>query len=219
MERNLLKLSNILLPAVIDTFYMVFFTMLLSTIIGFVLANILYLTDKGGLRPNKFLYNIINTFVNIVRSFPFIILVVAMMPFTRTLTGSVIGRTSALVPLTISGVATVSRLLENSFREVDGTLVEAIKSFGATDLQVMREIVMPEAMPAVILNLTVAIVGIIGTTSAAGTVGAGGLGSAAINYGYNSFDSVIMYGTVVVIIIIVQIAQWTGNLIYKKSLR
>ncbi|MDK7195246.1 methionine ABC transporter permease [Aerococcus urinae] len=219
MEASLVKLSAILGPSVFDTAYMVFFTMILSTALGFVIAVALYYTDKEGLIPNALIYSILDVFINIVRSFPFIILVVAVIPLTRGIVGGVIGRTAALVPLTISGTATVARLLENSFREVGRPLIEAIRSFGASDYQIMKEVVLVEAAPLVIVNLTVAIIGIIGTTSAAGTVGAGGLGSVAINYGYNSFDSVIMYGTVLVIILIVHCAQFVGNYLYKQSLR
>lgn len=213
------KLNRIILPAIGETFYMVGITTFFSVIFGFILATILYATDEKGLRPSPVLNNITSFIVNIIRSFPFVILVVALIPFTRSIVGTVIGNTAALVPLIITGTALMTRLYESSFREIDYELVEAVKSFGATDFQILKNVIFVEAVPSLISGLTVAIVSILSYTAAAGAVGAGGLGSVAMTYGYSSFDDTIMYGTVVVLVIIVQIIQMIGNSLYKRSQR
>lgn len=219
MGRSLEKLSKIVGPALGETIYLVLVTQLLSVVLGFILATIIYLTKEDGLWPNKMINNILSFFVNIVRSFPFIILVVSIIPFTRMIVGTVIGNRAALVPLTISATALNTRMIENSFNEVDYEVVKAVKSFGANNMQIMREAVFPESVPAVISSLTVSTINVLNTTAIAGSLGAGGLGSVAINFGYHTFDNVIMYGIVIILICIVQIFQMFSQKIYKKSLR
>lgn len=216
MNKSFARFTRIIVPGFVDTLFMIVCTMTLATIFGFIIATILYLTDKNGLKPNKVIHTTINTLVNTIRSFPFIILVVSLMPLTRKLVGTAIGRQAALVPLTIAATCFVSRIIESSFKEVDYKLIEAVKSFGASDFQIMREVVLVESIPSIVSGLTVSVVSILGTTAAAGAVGAGGLGSVAIDYGYNSFDDTIMYGTVLVLIVLVQTIQAIGNKIYRK---
>lgn len=219
MDYSVRKLFKIVGPALFETFFMVFVTLLIAIIFGFILSTLLYISDERGLRPNKFINGIVGLIVNVIRSFPFVILVVALIPLTRAICGTVIGNVAALVPLTISATSLVTRLIESSFREVDRSKVEAVQSFGATTFQIMKEVVLTESIPSIVSNLTVATLSILSMTAAAGAVGAGGLGSVAINYGYASFDDVIMYGTVIVLVIVVQLLQKFGNRLYKATLR
>ncbi|MBP2626621.1 MAG: metI2 [Firmicutes bacterium] len=208
-------LHTILVPEFLKTLYMVISATVLSTIIGMLLAVILIITYKEGLKPNKYIYEILTTFINIVRSFPFIILIVAIIPVTRAIVGSSIGEKAAIIPLTIAGAPFIARIIEGSLREVDKELIEAVKSFGATNFQIIFKVMLPEAVPSVISGITLAIISILGCTAMAGAVGAGGLGAIAITYGYANFDNTIMYGTVCVLIILVQIIQSIGNFLYK----
>jgi len=187
----------------------------LSSVIGSMLAIILIITYKDGLKPNKYVYQILDTIINIVRSFPFIILLVAIIPFTRAIVGTSIGEKAAIVPLTIAGAPFVARIIEGSLREVDKDLIEAAKSFGASNFQIIFKIMIPEAVPSVISGVTLAIISILGCTAMAGAVGAGGLGAVSITYGYANFDNTIMYGTVLFLIILVQAIQSLGNFLYK----
>lgn len=209
-------LSKIVVPELTRTLYMVITASILSSLFGFVLAIILILTDKDGLRPNKYIYQLFDTCINIVRSFPFIILIVAIIPLTRAIVGTSIGENAAIVPLTIAGAPFIARLIEGSLKEVDRGLIEAANSFGASDLQIIFKIMIKESIPSIISSITLGIVSILGATAMAGAVGAGGLGAIALTYGYQSFNDAIMYGTVFVLILVVQAIQTAGNLLYKK---
>ena len=211
-----LFLQQILLPALKDTLYMVVTSTILASIIGFVLAIILFVTDKDGLRPNKYIYKILDIVINILRSFPFIILIVAIIPFTRFIVGTSIGETAAIVPLTIASAPFIARIIESALKEVDKGLIEAAKSFGASNMQIIFKVVVKEAMPSIISGITLSIISIIGYSAMAGAVGANGLGKVAITYGYTRFDNKVMFYTVVVLIIVVQLIQTVGNVLYKK---
>lgn len=219
MSRDPMELiSQIVMPAFWDTLYMVIMATVISTIIGFFIGIILYVTDKDGLRPNANLYKVLDVIVNMIRSFPFIILVVSIIPITRAIVGTSIGKNAAIVPLVIAGSPFIARLIEGSLKDVDKGLVEAGKSFGASDTQIIFKIMVKEAIPTIINNITFAAVSILGTTAMAGTVGAGGLGAIAISYGYQNFNDVIMYGTVIILIVLVQVIQLIGRKIYRKTL-
>ena len=211
-----LFLQQILLPALKDTLYMVITSTILASIIGFVLAIILFVTDKDGLKPNKYIYKILDIVINILRSFPFIILIVAIIPFTRFIVGTSIGETAAIVPLTIASAPFIARIIESALKEVDKGLIEAAKSFGASNMQIIFKVVVKEAMPSIISGITLSIISIIGYSAMAGAVGANGLGKVAITYGYIRFDNKVMFYTVVLLIIVVQIIQSIGNVLYKK---
>lgn len=196
---------------------MVIIATVLSTFFGFVLAITLTVTDKDGLKPNRAIYRFLDFIINIVRSFPFIILIVAILPLTRLVVGTSIGVNAAIVPLVIAASPFLARLIEGSLNEVDKGLIEAAKSFGASDMQIIFKIMIKEAVPSLISVITVAVINILGATAMAGAVGAGGLGAVALAYGYQSFNEVVMYGTVFVLIILVQIIQLSGNFLYKKA--
>ena len=207
--------SEIVLPSLGATLYMVIIATILSTILGFILAIMLIVTDEDGLKPNKPFYNVLNTVINTIRSFPFIILLVSIIPLTRTIVGTSIGATAAIVPLTVAASPFVARLIETSLKEVDDALIEAAKSFGATDIQIIYKIMIKESIPSITSNITIAIINILGTTAMAGAVGAGGLGAVALIFGYPNFNKTIMYSTVLVLVILVQAIQFAGNSVYK----
>ncbi|WP_270839290.1 methionine ABC transporter permease [Peptacetobacter hiranonis] len=209
-------LSKLFLGALGETLYMTLVPTVLATIIGFVMAVILVLTKPNGLSPNKTVNSIVGFIVNILRSFPFIILMIAMIPLTRVIVGTSIGETAAIVPITIGSAPFIARVIESALNEVDEGLIEAARSFGATKSQIIWKVMVKEAMPSIISGITLSIISILGCTAMAGAVGAGGFGKVAMVYGYRSFDDNVMAYTVVALAILVQIIQSLGNLIYKK---
>ena len=211
--------ESILLPAIEETLIMTFFSTLFAIIIGFIPAIIMIITAPDGLKPNKVIYSILDGIINILRSLPFIILMVVLVPFTRTIVGTTIGVKGAIVPLTISAAPFVARVIESALREVDKGVIEAARSFGASNTQIIFKVMLKEAMPSIILGITLTVISIVGYSAMAGAIGGGGLGSAAINYGYNRFDNQIMFYTVVVLIVFVQVLQSLGNFIYKKQVK
>ena len=207
---------KIIIPALVKTLYMVLATTVSATALGFILAVIIVVTDKDGLRPNKYINEALSTLVNVVRSFPFIILMVTIIPFTRLVMGTSIGEKAAIVPLTVAAAPFVARIIENALKEVDKSLIEVARSFGASDMQIIFKIMVVEAVPAITSGITLAVISILGASAVAGIVGAGGLGAVALTYGYQNFNDKVMYGTVLVIIILVQMIQTSGNLLYRK---
>ena len=216
MEKFLSFFTDILIEALGQTIYMVGISTILATLIGFILAIILVVTDDGGLKPNKIINSILGFIVNTLRSFPFIILVVAIIPLTRAIVGKSIGETAALVPLTIGAAPFIARVIEGALKEVDKGLIEAAKSFGASDFQIIFKVMVKEAMPSIISGITLSIISIIGYSAMAGAVGAGGVGAVALTYGYQRFDNAVMTYTVITLIVIVQLLQGAGNLAYRK---
>ena len=217
MKTNFLEfVETILLEALGQTLYMTIIATVLATIIGFIIAIILVVTDEKGLRPNKQINTVLGAIINTVRSFPFIILIVAIIPFTRMIVGTSIGVDAALVPLTIGAAPFIARVIESALKEVDGGLIEAAKSFGASDFQIIFKVMIKEALPSIVSGITLSTISILGYTAMAGSVGAGGLGAVALTYGHQRFDTQAMIYTVVTLIIIVQLIQYLGNLAYKK---
>ncbi len=209
-------MSEILIEGFNKTIIMVFFSTLFSVILGFIPAIALIVTAPNGLRPNKGVYKTLDTIINILRGFPFLILMVAIMPFTKLLVGKSIGTTAAIVPLTIAAAPFVARIIESALKEVDPGVVEAAKSFGASNIQIIFRVMLKEAVPSIISGLTLTIISIIGYSAMAGTVGAGGLGDLAVRYGYQRYQTDVMIVTVVILVIIVQVLQSLGNHLYKK---
>lgn len=209
-------MSEILIPAFNKTIAMVFFSTLFSLILGFIPAIILVVTAPNGLNPNKIIYRVLDTIINILRGFPFLILMVAIIPFTKLIVGKSIGTPAAIVPLTIAAAPFVARIIESSLKEVDPGVVEAAKSFGASNTQIIFKVMLKEAVPSIISGLTLTIISIIGYSAMAGTVGGGGLGDVAIRYGYQRYQTDVMIVTVIILIIIVQALQSIGNYLYKK---
>jgi D-methionine transport system permease protein len=209
-------IKEVLLPALLQTLYMTAVSTVFSVIIGFVLAVILVITDEKGLEPNKTIYGILDLVINILRSFPFIILMISIFPLTKLIVGHTIGTTAAIVPLTIGAAPFAARVIEGALKEVDPGIIEASKSFGASTLQIVFKIMIKEAMPSIIMGITLTVISLIGYSAMAGAIGGGGLGDVAIKYGYYRFKTDIMIYTVIILIILVQLIQWAGNVIYNK---
>lgn len=207
------------LQAMVDTFYMVGFSLLVGSIIGIPLGILLVITRPSGIIENKFVYKTLNPIINMVRSLPFIILLVAIIPFTRLIVGTSIGTPAAIVPLIIYVAPFIARLVENSILEVDEGIIEAAESMGATPMQTIWYFLLPEALGSLILSLTTATISLLSATAMAGAVGGGGIGDLAVSYGYERFDSFIMLVTVIVLIIIVQLLQSIGNWLAAKVRR
>lgn len=205
------------LQAIIDTLYMVGMSLFIGSLIGIPLGIALVVTRPGGIVRNKLLYSILNPVINIIRSVPFIILMVAIIPFTRIVVGSSIGTNAAIVPLIIFISPFIARLVENSLLEVGQGIIEAAESMGATPFQIIWYFLLPEAFGSLILSITTATIGLIGATAMAGTVGGGGVGDIAIVYGYQRFDTVAMVSTVIILIIFVQGIQSSGNILARKA--
>ena len=206
----------IIVPAFFDTLKMLLISGFISTILGFVFGVILIVTEKGGLYENVVINRILDFIVNTIRSFPFIILMVSIIPFTRLIVGSSIGDTAALVPLTVACTPFMARIFQNSFKEVDPALIEAAQSFGASKWQIVIKVMLKESVPSIISGLCLAIINLLGATAMAGAVGAGGLVAVALTYGYQNFNQQIMYSICAILIVLVAIIQYFGDWIYKK---
>ncbi|MBE6123459.1 MAG: ABC transporter permease [Solobacterium sp.] len=206
----------IVLNASRQTLYMVFWSTLLSVILGFIPAIILTLTAPDGLKPNKPVYETISLIVNIFRSFPFIILLVILIPFTRMIVGKAIGTTASIVPLTVSAIPYIARVFETSLRETDPGVIEAARSFGASDLQIFFRVYIKESIPRMLNGVILLIISLIGYSAMAGTVGGGGIGDVAIRYGYQQYKTDYLIVSSIILIIFVQAIQMIGNHIYKK---
>ncbi|MDF3299760.1 methionine ABC transporter permease [Streptomyces tropicalis] len=194
-----------------DTLYMVGWSTLFAVVGGLPLGLLLVLTDRGGLLQNLPANKVLGQVVNVARSMPFIILMVALMTFTRSITGTTIGREAAIVPLAIGAVPFFARLVETAVREVDGGLVEAVQSMGGNTWTVVRKVLVPESLPSLISSTTTTIVALIGYSAMAGTVGAGGLGDIAIRYGYQRFETQLMWITVAILAVVISVIQFAGD--------
>ena len=205
------EMQPLLSQACWDTLYMVGWSTLIAIVFGLPLGVLLVLTDRGGLLQNAFVNKVIGQIVNIVRSMPFIILMVALMGFTRAIVGTTIGREAAIVPLAIGAIPFFARLVETSVREVDSGLIEAVQSMGGNTWTVVRKVLVPESLPSLISATTTTIVAIIGYTAMAGTVGAGGLGDLAIRYGYQRFETSMMWTIVAILAVVIAVIQFAGD--------
>lgn len=209
-------LVQLVSPAVGETFYMVIVSTLLAYLLGLPLGIILVITSPGHISPNPWVERTLGTLINMLRSAPFIILLVAFIPFTRLLVGTSIGTTAAIIPLVISAAPFVARVVENSLKEVPYGVIEAALSMGASPLQIIRKVLLPEAKASLILGVAITTISIIGYTAMAGAVGGGGLGDLAIQYGYNRFRTDIMVVTVIILVAIVQGLQSLGTALARK---
>ena len=201
----------LLTKALGETVYMVAVSMAIATALGVPLGVLLNVTSAGQILESPALNRIIGSIVNAIRSIPFIILMVAIIPFTRFLVGTAIGTTAAMVPLVIASVPFIGRQVETSLKEVPYGLIEAAQSMGATPLQIITKVLLPESMPSIVAQLTTVIIALVGESAMAGAIGGGGLGDLAIRYGYQRFRPDIMLATVVILIVLVQLVQFAGN--------
>ena len=199
-----------------ETVYMVVVSMIVATIIGVPLGVLLHTTSKGQILESPAVNRVVGAIGNAVRSIPFIILLVAIIPFTRLLVGTAIGTTAAMVPLVIAAIPFIGRQVETSLKEVPFGLVEAAQSMGATPAQIIWKVLLPESMSSIVAQLTTVIISLVGESAMAGAVGGGGLGDLAIRYGYQRFRPEIMLATVIILIVLVQLVQFVGNTLAKR---
>ncbi len=210
-------ITNLLFKSLAETLYMLSVSAIISAIIGIPLGILLVVTEKNGILVCPVLNKPLAFAINMVRSIPFIILMVAIIPFTRMVAGTSIGTTAAIVPLTIAAIPYTARMVETSIREIPFGLIEAAESMGASPYQIIKKVLIPEALPSIIENMTVVIVSLIGSSAMAGTIGGGGLGDLAIRYGYQRFQADVMIATIIVLIIIVQLIQFIGSTWSRKT--
>ncbi|MGI4984902.1 MAG: methionine ABC transporter permease [Janthinobacterium lividum] len=210
------QMYDLFLSSFWETLIMVGISGLIGAALGIPLGIVLYLTDRRGVLSNRAVYGSLGIVVNAVRSTPFIILLVAVIPFTRLLVGSSIGTAAAVVPLTIAAAPFVARLVETALREVDHGLIEAAQSMGATTGQIVFKVLLPEALPGIIAGLTLTFVSLVGYSAMAGAIGGGGLGDLGIRYGYQRFLPEVMLVVVLILIVFVQAVQSLGDLLVRR---
>ena len=221
-EANVNLLQSILreesLSALWQTFYMTFLPTIIAFVIGLPLGILLVTGEEGGIRPiSKGVMKILNVIINLLRSVPFLILLVVVLPISRFVVGTTVGTPAIIIPLAIAAFPFVARLVETSIREVDKGVVEAAQAMGASPWQIVWKVLVPEAKPALLSNFVVALITIFGYGAMAGIVGGGGIGAIAINYGYYRRRELVLYAAVIVLIIFVQIMQSAGNALIRKS--
>lgn len=200
-----------------QTLYMTIVSTLIAYIIGLPLGILLILTQKGGIVEKPILYRILDIIVNVLRSIPFLILLIAVIPLTRLITGTTIGTNATVVPLVIAAFPFIARMVESSLKEVNPGIIEAAEAMGATPWQIVIRVLLPESLPSLIVGAAISITTILGYSAMAGIVGGGGLGDIAIRYGYYRYQTDIMVVTVVLLVVVVQLFQEIGNLLAKKE--
>lgn len=207
---------NMILVGVLETLLMVVVATIFGYLFGLPLGICLYISDKDGIKPNKVLYRILDFIVNIGRSIPFLILLILIIPLTKLIVGKPYGTVATIVPLTVSAIPFIGRMVESSLKEVDKGVIEAAESMGASTLQIIFKVLLVEARPSLINGATICLGTILGYSAMAGTVGGGGLGDIAIRYGYYRYQTDIMIVTVVIIVVLVQLFQYIGNMLAIK---
>lgn len=210
------KMIQLLITGIGETLYMVVISTVTAYVFGIPLGVIMYITDKKGICRNRVINLVVGVIINIIRSVPFLILLVAILPFTRLVVGTTIGPTATIVPLIVAAIPFVARMVESSLKEVDGGVIEAAKAMGSSNFQIITRVLLPEAKPSLLVGLTIAITTILGYSAMAGFTGGGGLGAIATNYGYYRYQKDVMLITVAVLVIIVQIFQEAGIRIVNK---
>lgn len=210
------EMIELLIKSFWETGYMVVASTVLASLIGIPLGIILTVTRNGHILPNAVINSVLGVIVNATRSTPFIILMVAIIPLTRMLVGSSIGTTAAIVPLTISAAPFIARVIESSLLEIDHGVIEAAQSMGASPMQIIYKVLLPESLHSIVLGITLAVIALIGYSAMAGVLGGGGLGDLAIRYGYQRFQPDVIIVTVVILILMVQLIQFIGDTLSKK---
>lgn len=208
------QMWSLVLTSTIQTIQMVFFSTIFSLLLGLPLGVILHVTgseEHGGIRPMPLFNNIIGRIVNVLRSFPFIILMILLIPLSRIIVGTSIGTKATIVPLSIAAAPFVARIIESALKEVDPGVVQAARAMGSTNWQIIRKVLIPEALPALVSGITLTIINLIGYSAMAGAIGGGGLGDLAIRYGYQRFRPSYMVAAVIVILVMVELVQVIGD--------
>lgn len=205
-------------PATLQTLAMVLFSTFFSILIGFPLGVLLNTTNKYGITPKPSLNSILSRIIDVLRSFPFVILMVVMIPVTRAIVGTAIGTAGATLPLSIAAAPFVARITETALNEVNPSVIQAAKAMGSTNWQIIRKVLIPEAMPSVISGLTLTVINLISYSAMAGTVGGGGLGTVAVNHGYYRYNTPVLLTSVVIIIFMVVLVQFAGTRLTNKMM-
>ena len=213
MSNSVLQL---LWSGTLETLYMTLVSSAIAYVFGIPLGVLVYVSDSGGICQNRVIHTITGTVINIVRSVPFLILLVAILPFTRLVVGTTIGSAATIVPLVVAAIPFVARMVESSLKEVHAGVIEAAKAMGSSPLQIVYKVILTEAKPSLLVGSTIAVSTILGYSAMAGFVGGGGLGAIAINYGYYRYQSETMLLTVALLVIIVQVFQETGIWLVRK---
>jgi len=208
-------LVDMLSKATVETLYMVGLTTLIGLLIGFPLGVLLVVSDKGNIISLPKLNKVLGSIINVIRSLPEIILIIILLPLARIIVGTTLGTNAAIVSLSIGSAPFLARIIENSLKEVTHGKIEAALAVGASPFQIIAKVLIPEALPSLVRGITIGIISIVGFTAIAGAIGAGGLGSTAIRFGYQRFRTDILFATVVVLVILVQLLQFTGDHIAK----
>lgn len=196
---------------VLETIYMVFFSTLFASILGFPLGILLVITERGNIWEKPFFNKVLNSIINVLRSIPFIILMLLVFPLSKILVGTRIGTTATIVPLSVAAAPFVARLIESSLREVDKGVIESSLAMGANPYEIVTKVLLPESLPSIVSGITIAIINLIGYSAMAGAIGGGGLGDLAIRYGHYKYQYDVMYISVIIIVILVQVVQFVGN--------
>lgn len=207
---------DLIWTATLETLRMVGIAMVITIPLGLLLGVLLLLTARGAPLQQPVVNRLLGLIVDVGRSVPFIILLVALIPFTRAVVGTTIGTTAAIVPLTVATIPFFARIVEVSLREVPRGLIEAAQSAGASDRQVVAKVLVPEALPSLVSGATITTIGVLGYSAMAGAVGGGGLGDVAIRYGYQRYETDVTIATVVVLVVLVQLIQFTGDLLSRR---
>ncbi|MGN0729517.1 methionine ABC transporter permease [Treponema sp.] len=202
--------------ASLQTLEMVFFSTVISLVLGFPVGGLLYVTNPGGISPRPVLNRILSRIVNVLRSFPFIILMIILFPLSKLILGTRIGTEAAIIPLSIAAAPFVARIIETALSEVDPGMIQAARAMGSTDWQIICKVVIPEAFPSIISGITLTVINLIGYSAMAGTIGAGGLGDLAIRYGYQRFRTDVTFAAVIVILVLVELVQFVGTFLVNK---
>ncbi|WP_297811780.1 methionine ABC transporter permease [uncultured Finegoldia sp.] len=210
------NIPNLLIEATTETLYMILVSTFFTILFGLPLSLILFTTGQSGLSPKPKLYTVLDIVVNITRSFPFIILMIILLPLSKMIVGTKIGTSASIVPLTVGAIPFVARLFEQEFLNVDRGIIEASQSMGASKFNILTKVLIPESLPQLILAVTNLMITLIGYSAMAGTIGGGGLGALAKRYGYDRFNTEVLFWAVVVIIILVEIVQISGTTISNK---
>ena len=211
------EIRQMIINGIGETLYMTLASTFVGYLVGLPLGICLAVTDKDGLTPNKLIYKVLDFIVNVLRSIPFLILLILLIPFTRLVVGRSTGVSATVVPLVVAAIPFIARMVESSIKEVDNGVVEAARSMGASNLRIIIHVLITESKTSIISGITIAIGTILGYSAMAGVVGGGGLGDIAVRYGYYRYQTNIMVITVVLLIVLVQVFQTSGNLIAKKT--
>lgn len=210
------EVTNMIVEGIGQTLYMTIMSTLVGYVFGLPLGVMLAVTDKGGLRPNRVIYKVLDVISNIIRSVPFLILLILIMPFTTLIVGKSYGSSATVVPLVVAAIPFIGRMVESSIKEIDSGVIEAAKSMGAGDLRIIVKVLLLESRTSLITGATIAIATILGYSAMAGCIGGGGLGDIAIRYGYYRYESAIMIVTVILLIVLVQVFQSIGMVVASK---